>query len=399
MRPLSLLLALSCAPAEGPTLCPTVICASPTDTQVPDLTDDTAPPDETAAPDDTAAHTGETGDSADTGEEVDPWDPDAPLEICINELMPANTSLREDETGVVKDWIELHNPGDTDISLAGWTLTDDRADPEKSPLDPSLTLPAGDFLLLWADNDPTLGVYHLDFSLPADGGELGLYAPDGRGSLVAYGATGDDVALYRITDCCTGAGCWDAAWAGTPGRTNTPPETTLVPLIAKGSLWRYWDQGTLPAADWAASTYDDSAWPEAVGPFGYGDTHIVTTVSYGSNASAKHLTTWFRQTLDITGVDQLAEVRGGLLRDDGGVVYVNGVEVYRNNMPGGAVLPTTPASSSVTNETTYVSFLIPLSLVVEGPNLIAVEVHQATADSSDLGFDFTLDVEVLIDAG
>src|SRR5262249_38740883 len=68
-----------------------------------------------------------------------------------------------------------------------------------------------------------------------------------------------------------------------------------------------------------------------------------------------------------------------LLRDDGAVVYLNGAEVWRNNMPAnGPILPDTPASSSVdgAEESGWWTNQMSAASLVAGTNLLAVEIHQ-----------------------
>jgi len=80
-----------------------------------------------------------------------------------------------------------------------------------------------------------------------------------------------------------------------------------------------------------------------------------------------------------------------VLRDDGVIVYLNGVEVYRNNMPPGPVTYTTLASAVAADENAYLE--VPLAsefLHLDEVNILAVEVHQANVTSSDLGFDLAL---------
>src|SRR5204863_4829499 len=82
-----------------------------------------------------------------------------------------------------------------------------------------------------------------------------------------------------------------------------------------------------------------------------------------------------------------------LLRDDGGVVYLNGVEVFRSNMPTNTITFTTLASGSVPpgDETTnfYANALDPL-LLQAGSNVLAVEIHQSSPISSDISFELEL---------
>jgi hypothetical protein len=82
-----------------------------------------------------------------------------------------------------------------------------------------------------------------------------------------------------------------------------------------------------------------------------------------------------------------------VLRDDGAVVYLNGTEVFRSNMPTGPVAYNTLASGTVEDNTFYAWTINP-ALLVAGNNVIAVEVHQSDVASSDLSFDFDLKATV-----
>ncbi len=78
----------------------------------------------------------------------------------INEVMPLNSSTVMDDDGDYSDWIEIYNPGGTDISLGGYGLTDDSTEPYKWVF-PDYTLDAGEFLLVFAsDKDRTVFPSH-----------------------------------------------------------------------------------------------------------------------------------------------------------------------------------------------------------------------------------------------
>ena len=146
------------------------------------------PPVDTAAPGEPGTSIGPPGT---TGTPL-------PLELCVNELMPGNVASAADETGAHPDWIELHNPSDHDLPLDGWTITDDPDDPGKHRLARGLVLQAGGFLVLWADRKPELGPTHLDLSLAEDGEAVGVFAPDGTGSVVRYGPVAEDLAICLL---------------------------------------------------------------------------------------------------------------------------------------------------------------------------------------------------------
>lgn len=145
-----------------------------------------------------------------------------PLPVCINEFMPNNKVSALDESGAPSDWIELHNPTDQDVALDGWSLTDNPSEPRKHVLAGGLVLPAGGYLLLWADGETATGPTHLNFALSGGGEAVALFNPEGSGSIVWYGAVHNDLAVRRTTDCCFDetAGCFDFAFAGTPGAPN-----------------------------------------------------------------------------------------------------------------------------------------------------------------------------------
>ena len=83
------------------------------------------------------------------------------------------------------------------------------------------------------------------------------------------------------------------------------------------------------------------------------------------------------------------------LIDDGAVFHLNGTEVGRYNMPGGPVTSATLASSAVNNATTFEVLSLPSDSLVTGRNVLAVEVHQAAPNDSDMAFDASLSSSVM----
>jgi hypothetical protein len=81
-----------------------------------------------------------------------------------------------------------------------------------------------------------------------------------------------------------------------------------------------------------------------------------------------------------------------VLRDDGAVVYLNGTEIFRSNMPNGAIAASTPANTAVagSDEDRFFSTNVPVHLLMTGTNTLAVEIHQSEPTSSDLSFDLEL---------
>ncbi len=171
--------------------------------------------------------------------------------------------------------------------------------------------------------------------------------------------------------------------------TTLPPPpadpVTVVDLAAAAS-WSYFDGGDTVAPTWADPGFDASTWASGVGEFGYGDGDETTIVSYGPTAGRKYNTTYFRTSFTAAAVPTALELT--LRVDDGALVYINGVEAARFNLPAGPVdyLTKAPAAIYGSAELLDRSFVIDPSLVVAGSNVIAVEVHQNTRGSSDLSF-------------
>lgn len=165
-----------------------------------------------------------------------------------------------------------------------------------------------------------------------------------------------------------------------------------IALVRTGSVWRYLDTGQYPGADWTLPTFADGGWKTGLAPLGYSNSGIATTVSYGGDSDNKHITTYFRRPFTVNNLDRLASIRIGLMRDDGAVVYLNGREAIRSNMPGGGISAATRAAQTVggTEETAFFESDLDPSWLQEGANQLAVEVHQVVPDSTDLGFDLRL---------
>lgn len=165
-----------------------------------------------------------------------------------------------------------------------------------------------------------------------------------------------------------------------------------VTIVAPGSSWKYLDNGSNQGTGWKATTFNDGTWLSGNAELGFGQGDESTIVSYGPSASNKYVTTYFRKTITITNPSQAYSVLTlQLKRDDGAIVYINGTERFRSNMPTGTVAYNTYASSCASdNGTVWQPVTLLPSYFANGTNYIAVEVHQCNATSSDLSFDLQL---------
>ena len=149
----------------------------------------------------------------------------------LNEFMAINETTLADDRGEFDDWIEIYNPGPEAVDLAGYYLSDDAADalahrlPAGSPA--LTTVPAGGFLVLWADGDAAAGPRHLPFRLSGGGEELLLTAPDAATPVDrhAFGPQTPDVSVGRDPD---GTGAWVASATPTPGAANATAAGSVV---------------------------------------------------------------------------------------------------------------------------------------------------------------------------
>ena len=184
--------------------------------------------------------------------------------------------------------------------------------------------------------------------------------------------------------------------AGRNARRNDEPESRDAPepsepkpvtVIAAGSTWKYLDTGKAPGSDWTTMKFNDEAWAEGPAQLGYGDGDEKTRLNDDRD---NYPTYYFRRTFDVQAPSKLEPLVLRLIRDDGAVVYLNGREVLRANMPEDPVKHDTYASrAAVVEDDFYVHDFKPDRLVA-GRNVMAVEVHQSGADSSDVSFDLEL---------
>ncbi|MBN1999071.1 lamin tail domain-containing protein, partial [candidate division KSB1 bacterium] len=177
------------------------------------------------------------------------------------------------------------------------------------------------------------------------------------------------------------------------GWRQTSESTTI--LLNTGAVWKYFDDGSSPGTGWNEIDFNDSAWPSGPAQLGYGDDDENTVVDFGPDSNQKYTTTYFRTTFHMTDISHVRSLTFKLLRDDGAVVYLNGNEVLRANMPGGSIQYDTPAAASVggSDEDTFFEYTVDTNALLNGKNTVAVEVHQYNGSSSDISFD--LEIEAL----
>jgi len=172
--------------------------------------------------------------------------------------------------------------------------------------------------------------------------------------------------------------------------TSLPTDVTL---IEQNSQWKYLDNGSNQGTDWYGVIFNDENWNTGIAEFGYGDGDENTVISYGENPEVKYTTTYFRKTFNVQNVTNIVDLQLNILRDDGAVIYLNGNEILRTNMPIDVPIDYQTFSSGIIGgleETVFNNFVIPINYLVEGENIIAVEIHQSDYTSSDISFNLFL---------
>ena len=178
-------------------------------------------------------------------------------------------------------------------------------------------------------------------------------------------------------------------------------------LLDATAQWKYLDNNTDPAGtagtdgydihSWTAADFDDSSWKTAAGPFGskrggadLGGGFVASTVLEGCDGKNDYTTYFFRTTFTLDSLDGVTKLEGALQHDDGAIVYINGQQVASydvgdltgtNNMEYAGVSAGDPQTQTFT--------VTDLSMLQEGENTIAVEVHNDRQTSSDIWFNFT----------
>jgi hypothetical protein len=176
------------------------------------------------------------------------------------------------------------------------------------------------------------------------------------------------------------------------GIGNVTARSEVVPLVTASSVWKYLDQGSDEGTAWRAPDFNDQAWDRGAGKLGYGDSDVVTSVGFGGNPTNKYATTYFRRTFEVAGVDTLGALTLGLRYDDGAIVYLNGREIARYNLPEGEIAYDFYADLDAPNDgRDFETTPIPASALVEGRNVLAVEIHQEAGNDSDISFDLRLE--------
>jgi len=154
--------------------------------------------------------------------------------------------------------------------------------------------------------------------------------------------------------------------------------------VFNNDTWRYFVGTSEPDPDWRYLTFDDSQWLQGTGGFGYGDNDDNTVIP-------QCITVYMRIKFNITDTANIVSAILNMDYDDAFVAYLNGQEIARVGLA--QVNPLYNDTGDDHEATMYQggspeSFLIDkenlnISLL-QGENVLAIQVHNTTSSSSDL---------------
>jgi trimeric autotransporter adhesin len=176
---------------------------------------------------------------------------------------------------------------------------------------------------------------------------------------------------------------------GAPVEPEEPVEDEVV-VVERGSAWRWRYQAGAPASGWTTVGFDDATWGTGAGVLGFGAATVETDIDTFASTQDRPRAAHFRRTFDISDPGSVTSLELTSVADDGVVIYVNGTEVTRSNMPAGTITHLSYASSarreSVANASPVVVD-VPVGLLRQGTNVIAAETHLNYRGTPDLTFD------------
>ncbi len=243
-------------------------------------------------------------------------------QIVINEICPVNSTVLTDEDGDNSDWIELYNNSPNTVDLQGYSLSDNMLIPIKW-IFPSVTIQPYSYLTVFAS-----------------------------------------------------------------GKNKTETIDHWETVVLANGVWKYLVPATAVDPLWNTVGFDDSGWSAGIGGIGYGDGDDGTIIT----PPVKSL--FIRQVFNIVDTASLARAKFNIDFDDGFVAYINGVEIARSNV--GVTGTPTPF-----DELAYEEHEAQLyqgqamsewlfsedevkSVIVNGTNVLAIQVHNVDSFSSDM---------------
>jgi Fibronectin type III domain len=332
--------------------------------------------------------------SASSGDGGSTWSSPVTVSGATKDLTAPQLVGADSGTGVSAAWGEFDGSRHSVRSASGAVSG---AEPVAVPGAPTgVTAVAGDAQarVEWIAPDSTGGSPISGYRVERRVGEAGSWE-----TLVQ--ATDTTATTYTATGLTNGIGyefrvaAINSAGVGAPSLPSSPvtPQPPVAGFPGPGEIWKYNESGANLGTAWRDPGYVDTSWEAGRTEMGYGDNDEATTLGWGTNPSAKPVTNYMRLTFDAgSSIDAIQGLELRTIVDDAAVVYLNGQEVWRYNLPAGTITYTTRASRYVAGsaESIWNTTTVPTTHLNAGINTIAVEIHQDAPTSSDLSFNLEL---------
>lgn len=164
-------------------------------------------------------------------------------------------------------------------------------------------------------------------------------------------------------------------------------------IIEDGAIWKYYDKAEAPPIGWENSTEISAKWKTGPSGLGYGDSAVTTELNYGSNPKKKTIAYYFTKSFVINDPYKFILYELKVKKDDGIILYLNGKEILRKDMPFGDISHNTKATSLIVNgdmEAQLHKLILSPEDLNFGENIISASVHQGRESSTDLIFNLEL---------
>lgn len=170
----------------------------------------------------------------------------------------------------------------------------------------------------------------------------------------------------------------------------TPPKpVSSIQLVQAGGQWKYRFALEAPDPAWKTTTFDDAGWSDGTAPLGWGSSTIATQLAA---VGTRPLSSHYRRAFTVADPGTVAELNIVTRADDGVVVYLNGTEVKRVNMPAGTISNNSYATAAPRTSAALanpVQITLPGSAVAPGVNVLSAEVHSDHRATPDHSFDLS----------
>lgn len=242
-------------------------------------------------------------------------------QVVINEIQTSNTKTFFDENYEYDDWIEIYNAGSSSVNLNGYGLSDDSLKPYKF-IFPDYTLAAGAYVTVFAADTNVTQFSH-----------------------------------------------WETA-------------------VKANDTWKYRANTSAPSSgNWRDPAFNDGSWLSGTGGIGMSDSDDGTTISGCASV-------YMRRSFTISDTSKILNAVFNMDFDDGFVAYLNGVEIARVNLGTPGNFPAWNELAPLSHEAVlyqnqypdsfHLDFNTIRNLIVNGTNVLAVEVHNTSGTYTDM---------------